>query len=354
MKFPALLLILISFSAAHARNARNVRHVPRRPAAVSISPIQQRLNYAKGRLQAGDYSRVIQALNAYTDQLPEDGLLMLSQAFSKSKKYSEEVRVLKLLVGHNDRNFKSQMLLAQALLKQANAETHEDKAKDLRTEAIQDLRKCLKLRPKFKPAFDQLVDVLLEQKEHSEARELLLDGIKRYGKLPDLLQEICRIDSLDGYLSQAIENCRAAISAKPLYPDSYVYLVQSLHDQNKNDLAAKEIEHAAGRFPKSEFVQWAAGKIYFKSKNYPVATRYFSQAVKADPSSGRAMYGLARSLFESHQPEKALTYFQKSCSLVEGARETFFESGARLFQKGDLVLSNQYKSAANACRYKVQ
>src|SRR6185312_243873 len=132
---------------------------------------------------------------------------------------------------------------------------------------------------KYKPAFDLLLNTLLVIKADNEARELLMDGIKKFGERAEFYRDLCRLDSTDGFLVQALANCRRAIKLAPGFPDSYVYLVQSLYDQKELEHADKDIVSAARRFPNSEFVPWAAGMLFLKKKTFAVAARYFQAAV---------------------------------------------------------------------------
>ena len=311
----------------------------------------------KVRIQlAGQYAnenkpeKTIDLLNPYTDQLDEQAFLLLASSYSKRKDYANEVRTLTMLANKDEENFKWQMLLAQAYLKQASEIPDEKRNRDVLTTGIQRLRKTLQLNPKYKPAFDLLLSVFLQQQSNNEARELLMEGLNKFGKRPELLRELCRLDSQDGFLVQAVNNCAESIKASPDYPDQYVYLVQALHDQKEDARAEKHIIHAAKKFPQSEFVQWAAGELYLRKKNYPVAARYFQAAVKARPASPRAQFGLANALFESGNEAAALEPFTQACKLDIKNLEAFMAATGRMKQKGSSELTQKYIRASNTCR----
>ena len=319
--------------------------------ATNPDNIKARVKLAELRLQEERFKDAVDLLNAYTDQLTPAGFRALAFAYSSLNDYANEVRVLNIIAGKEEENHEWHMLLAQAYLKQASVtSTDLEKHKSLLTSGIQKLRYVLRLQPKYKPAYDLLLKTLIQQREHNEAREVLIEGITKFGKRPDLLRELCRLDANDGFLPQAIANCSESIKVSPNYADHYVYLVQALHDQKEDVRAEKEIVKAGRKFPKSEFVQWAAGTMYLKRKNYPVATRYFQAAVKADPNSTRSAYGLAQALFESGQEVNALEYFIKTCKSETNSIETFLAAGGRLKMKGDTQLANKYISAANTCK----
>src|SRR5262249_22244096 len=152
----------------------------------------------------------------------------------------------------------------------------------------------------------------------------------------------------------AVSNCEESIKISTDYPDHYVFLVQALHDQKEDVRAEKTIVVAAHKFPNSEFVQWAAGTLFLRKKNYPVATRYFEAAAKANPGSGRAQFGLAQARFENGDPKGALDPFIRACKSDASTLETFLAATGRLKQQAgghaDTGIAAEYVKATNSCR----
>lgn len=297
------------------------------------------------------HDKVIELLNPYTDQLKSDGFLLLAHSYSQKKDYANEVRVLNFQAARDEENYKWQMLLGQAYLKQASEiSVNEKRHAELLTQGIQRLRRVMQLNKKYKPAFDLLLSTFINQKSHNEARELLTEGIDKFGKRPELFRELCRLDSQDGFLVQAVEHCSESIKISPNFPDHHVYLTQALHDQKEEQRAEKQIVSAAKKFPQSEFVQWAAGTLFARKKNYPVASRYFETAVKVAPTSARARFGLAQSLFESGQEARALEHYAIACKSDPQTLDAFLMAMGKLKQKGNSDLAQKYTSASNNCR----
>ena len=311
-----------------------------------------RIKLAEVWIEQEKFDKAVELLNAYTDQLNSAGFRALAFAYSGLKKYEDEVRILTIIMKKEEENYQWRMLLAQAYLKQAAAVPKSDMEKNARllTSGIQQLRAALKISPKYKPAYDLLLKTLISQKMHNEARELLLEGLNTFGDRPELYREMCRIDSNDGFLVQAVTNCSRSIEISPNYPDHYVFLVQALYDQKEEVKAEVQATKAAKKFPKSEFVQWAAGTMFYRKKNYPVAARYFQAAVNASPDAGRSRFGLAQSLYEAGQEKEALEHFIKACKSDHSTVDTFLSSGARLKQKGEADLGAKYTQAAYICR----
>jgi len=340
------LLVLIFSSLCFAQTAAQLE------AALKKNPEDTKSRVQLATLFANENKpeKTIELLNPYTDQLDENGFLLLASSYAKRKDFANEVRILNFLMNKDEENFKWHMLLAQAYLKQASEVTDEKRNRDLLTSGIQRLRRALQLSPKYKPAFDLLLNTFLQQRANNEAREMLMEGITKFGKRPELFRELCRLDSQDGFLVQAVNNCTESIKLTPEYADHYVYLVQALHDQKEDLRAEKQIVKAAKKFPQSEFVQWAAGELFFRKKNYPVAARYFQVAVKATPGSGRAQFGLAKALFEAGDEAGALEPFIQACKLDAASLETFLGATGRMKQKGSSELTQKYIKATNTCR----
>jgi predicted Zn-dependent protease len=311
-----------------------------------------RLKVTQLYAEENNAAKVIELLNPYTDQIPNEGFQMLARAYAANEDHANEVRVLKIMAEKGEDNFRWRMLLGQAYLKQAYVTKDVEKKDQLLTQGIQELRTCMNLNKKFKPAYDLLLSTLLEQKANSEARELLHEGLRKFGLRPELYRELCRLDSLDGFLDSALTNCRESIKASPNYPDHYVYLVQTLFDQKQEPMAERQIVAAAKKFPDSEFVQFAAGKLFLNKKNYPVATRYYQAAVKAGPKEARSQFGLAQALFESGSVEAALPHYIEACKLDLGTLDDFRTSAGRVKQdpKASAALSQKYSQATNTCR----
>src|ERR1044072_3210353 len=121
------------------------------------SSLVLRLKKATIDFGRGDYDAVIKSLNPYSVELPNPGLMILGNSYSKKQKYADEVRVLKILAARNENSYQAQMLLGQGLLKEAMAAKDRDAASKIEIDAIKAFRTCLKLRPNFNPAFDELL-----------------------------------------------------------------------------------------------------------------------------------------------------------------------------------------------------
>lgn len=313
------------------------------------SDMRTRLQLATLYSNENRTDRVIELLNPYTDQLTSNGFLLLAASYNSKGDHANEVRVLNLISNRDEENYQWHMLLAQAYVKQSATKVTEEERTKIITAAVQRYRRVLQLRPKYQLAFNELLKIFFEQRSNNEARELLTEGITIFGKRPELYRELCRLDSQDGFLVQAVSNCTDSIKLSPDFPDHYVYLIQALHDQKEDQRAEREIVRAAKKFPKSEFVQWAAGTVYLRKKNFPVSARYFDAAVNAKPDSIRAHFGLAQALFESGQEAASLEHYIKACKGDASSVDAFYAATGKLKQRSH-ALAPKFQSHANSCR----
>lgn len=304
---------------------------------------------AQKLFEAKEYNQTVTLLSANAEKLTEKGFLILAACYSELKQFDNELRILNQLATKDVKNYQWQMLLAQAHQKKSIAATNLDEKKKQETLAISAYRQTLKLNKKFQPAFDELLQVFLEKKENHEARELLMDGLKTFGERGLWLNALCELQASDGFLDPALETCERAIKKSPHYPDNYIYFSQALFDQNQEQKAQKVMRFAGKKFPKSEFTQWAAGKVYLLSKNYEAARNYFERAVKIDPKSKRSLEGYAESLYQSGNPEMAYPQYQSACQKGAKNSEELHVKAAELRMKSKDSLGSKYRGLAESC-----
>lgn len=349
MALSVFVSLILFFSPAFANTTASPAALEQQ-LAQNPDNVKVRTRLAKHYLAESKFDKVIELLNAYTDQLSAEAFRILAFSYSGKNDHANEVRILNLLVAKNEEEYRAHMLLAQAYFKLATTIAEPKRQHDTLTLGIQRLRKTLQLSPKYKPAFDLLLKTFLSQKANNEARELIMEGIEKFGHRPELFRELCKLDSMDGYLPQAVKNCTESISLSRDYPDHYVYLMQTYHDQKEDKKAEKVAVQAGKKFPNSEFVQWASGRLFLERKNYPVASRYFKAAIRAKADSGRAQFGLAQALFEQGDHENALEPFSKACRWDMSTVDAFFAAAGRLKQSGNAALGAKFQQAANLCK----
>lgn len=305
---------------------------------------------AERQFGAGQFREAIDTLSKDAESLTEKGYLTLAASYSEIREFDNELRILNILSSKAQKDYRWKMLIAQSHLKKSRFSTNDQEKKSQETEAVQIFRETIKANPKFKPAYDQLLEVFLEKGETHEARELLTAALNQFGVKAQWLNKLCELQANDGFLGPAETTCRKAIRQSPNSPDNYVFLAQSLMDQKNTEKAQEVAKYSGKRFPASEFAQWGAGKVYLLIKNYEAAIKFFGNAIHANSESMRAHLGQAEALFESGDRARALGHFKKACDLGSKNSEKLHVKSGETRMKGDEELGSKYRSLAESCR----
>lgn len=301
--------------------------------------IKVREKLARAYLNTNQYDKVISLLNPYTEQISIPTRFDLASAYRGKNDSLNEVRALKNIAERDDTIFEAHYNMALAQMKLKNE-----------AEAIEELRKAININPGFKPAHDTLLSIFIKADNRYEARETLQEMIKKFGKRPELMNIQCRLLSIDGFNKQAITECQQAVLTSAQFPDNYIYLAQSLKDSDQEGESEKTLLHAARKFPKSEFVQWATGQLYLRKQNYPVAQKYFLKASAADAKSSRALFGLGESTVELGNYAEALDYYERACKIDPNLRDGILTAAAKLRQKKEESWAKKLSQKSLLCK----
>lgn len=285
------------------------------------------------------YKEASDILDPYSAELPIKSMDLLAKSFELQKNFLSEIRVLKIILSSQPKNHLYHLRLGHAYLN-----NKMDK------EAIESIRKAISLRPKSVKAHQALLKVFKMQKNNYESRLIVLDMIKKFGEMPEFINELCRIYTEEAYLEEAIRYCQKAISLNHLYPENHAHLAKSYKDKGNKKAAEKVLRNAAKRFKTSEIIQRYTGIFYFEEKNYSVASRFFLQAVAADKTSVEAQLGMARSMFEIGKYKEALAGFEYACKARANTHKYFREALSRLRFERNYQWQSKYSSKLYSCR----
>lgn len=319
---------------AHSNIERLEKSLEQAPDNIKVREALAEIHY-----QAEHSQKVIDLLNPYTEQASPKALLSLAGAFNQKKDHKNEVRILRFILDSDPNNYKTHFILAHAHLNNEDEEA-----------AIDEFRQAIRLNEKFMPAYEAILNIFIKTDNRYEARIIINDMLNHFNNRPTLLNDLCRLYALDGFLSQAENACMKAIKRSPDFPDNFVYLGQTYKYADQDEKAARVLVAAAKRFPQSELSQYAAGQYYFEQKNYPVSERYFSRAVKIDKKQTRSQLGLAKAAFENEHWQVSYDSFVKACKQDSTTNSEFLSAGAKLRQKGNRSWSQKFLSSAYSCR----
>ncbi len=122
-------------------------------------------------------------------------------------------------------------------------------------------------------------------------------------------------------LSQAIAEGRVSVALNPLSSRNWVVLASVYRNisgvaQNALAFALDAYGRAIQLDPLNPALRVSVGGIYYSAKNYPLATRYFTDAANLKPDYANAYYNLAITLQDSNDLTNAALVAQQLVNLV--------------------------------------
>lgn len=304
------------------------------------SNLTARQRLATLRAARQDHQGVVALLSPYTSEVDVPALLLLAQAYHKLEQYAQEVQTLQqvLLKAPNSSNAHLNLGLAHMANKQNE-------------KGIVALRKAIELEPKNKRAYEALLETFRGSKNNYESRMIVKDMIQRFGKKASYLSEMCRLNSEDGYIDEAIKACKKAIAKDPKNPANHTYLALTYQNKRELKMAESILIRASRRFKKSELVQFTTGDFFLDKKAYSTAARFFDRAVKADGKSVRSQLGRAEAHFAIEGFDQSLESYLQACRLDKRqTRPKFLAAMAKLGYQKKSSHQMKWKRKAHLCR----
>ena len=339
-----LYRFILGFSVALLVGTSAFADKPRKggPSKDHLEPkqtIKKREEKANKAFQVGDHRKVEELLIGHLAEISKSSRVLLADSLHNQKKYTDEIRVLELTIKENESDY-----LVLTRIGDAYAELKKT------DEATSSYRSAISSNRKYFPAYENLLFLFESTNNYYEAKIILKDMSKIFGAKKEFYHKLCRLDSLDGYIDSGLKNCLDAIYKDPDYPDSYVYLANNYRDAGEKVKAQKAYVEAAKKFQSSEFVQSAAGRYHLEIQDNHSAFKYFSQAVRSDPESVRALVGLAKSGLEIGEFKVSLDSFMKACKSDKSVTGEFRHAAAQLRVKRNYKWSGDFEAKSTLCR----
>lgn len=281
-----------------------------------------------------NYDGAIELLESHKSQLGKSGLVLLSRVLGKANRPVDAIAALELANARFPKDALLQTLLAAALAKA-----------DRKEESIAMYYTAKTTNAKYVPAYDGLLAELVKGESRQEARDLLSDMMKRFGRKGRWVSQLCYLYAIDAFHEKAVETCLEAIRRDPTNPMSTVHLATTYREQNKPEKAKKVLMKTAAKIRRSEPVQTALGDYYTEKKNYVDAFRWYKAAVKNDPKSFAAQLGLAQAALELQKMEESVTAFTAACRIKRTAIREFQSGLIKIRNRGDIKWQSRFESA---------
>lgn len=287
-----------------------------------------------------DYSGMVEILEGHKDKVGRTGLVLLSRAYSRLGRSADEIAVLELAKARFPKDIHLQTLLAASLGRAGR--------KDASIEAFY---KAKEANPKYIPAYEGLLVELVKSESRQEARDLLEDMMKKFGKKGRWVSELCSLYAADAFLEKAVETCAQGLKKDSSNPMNAVHLAATYREQGEAEKAKKVLVSAATRIKKSEPVQTALGDYFTEKKNFVDAYRWYKAGAKSDPSSYSAQLGLAQAALELQKMDDSLAAFTAACKINRTAIREFQGALGKIRQRGDFKWQGRFEDAiANSCQ----
>lgn len=186
------------------------------------------------------------------------------------------------------------------------------------------------------PSIKRLTALTYEQQGNFLEARILLQDLFKVSKNAELIEDLCRLSSLDSQHRDAEVSCN--LGAKKLTNNFVIpiWLGISYREREMYKEAKVEFEKSLG-IRTSEFALVCLAEIENLKKRKQESIEYFNKAIQFNSQSTRAHLGLANLLFELRRFDEALTHYKSACTY--GKEKVDFRKAAKelLTQKSPMT-----------------
>ncbi len=341
-RFAVTLALAFSSQAALSQNGTDgdedldERIAPRataKPGQEKI-PLSDLLAAAAKQEKKSDWLGMIEALEPHQDRLDKRGLVALAKAYAQMKRSNSEQQVWTLALARHPKDAALQSQYASSLVRARKF-----------PEGIAAFYKAIEFNPKYVPAYDGLIDVLISTGSNEEARNIITDANKKLGVRAKWLNALCGLYAKDSFFEKAIETCRKAMERDPEYDLNPVHLALSYRDQGEPEKARRILELAASRMPNGSIVRTRLADYHYEKRSFVDARKWYLEATKVDPKNVEALLGLGNSATELQKFEEALQAFTRACELDRYTRRHFQAALGKVKVRRDALMQTKFEDA---------
>ncbi len=257
------------------------------------------------------YEQTVDVLKTKAEKLPQESLALLAKTYHKLDDQTNELKFLEQLTSNYPKYPQGFVMLGQFYFKKSL----EKSDPRLSANTLAAYKNAIEINSNHRPAYDGLLAAYEKYHNFYELRILLGDMLKRFGKSNEILANLCRRNTIDGYFVNARKLCTEAINMDGDNPENYIYL--SLVENNEGQTLKAEalLKKITTEFPRSEIAASNYADFLIQQKNLPKAATLFLQATQGDSNSFRAHIGLALVNFELKHYESALNAYKNACKV---------------------------------------
>ena len=186
------------------------------------------------------------------------------------------------------------------------------------SEAIEQYKAVLRLRPNDGRALSELGKCYLKIKKYDEALEVASKSVKVNSRNEGVLVDLATAWSSLGNWEKAISAYREVLKIRPDDP-AVLYRLGTAYEKTGNlDMAAKQYLRVLEKSPTADDVRLALADIFVKKKNFDGAIRLYGEVLKRQPKNAAVYANLGFAYGRKGKHTEEIANYQKAIRLKPG------------------------------------
>ncbi|MCX7977914.1 MAG: tetratricopeptide repeat protein, partial [Bdellovibrionaceae bacterium] len=216
-----------------------------------------------------------------------------------------------------------------------------------KAEAVEALQGALRANKSYRPAYEALLSLYSDN--FSEKRIIYQDMLASFGRKPDLLKELCDLETDDGDNDAALKICSEAAKADPSNPLPSINIARVKFRTENREEGEKLLANISKQHPSSEVAQFFYAKNLLEQKRYLDAFTKFQDCLRVDRKSDRCWAGLGETAVQIEKHQVAHDAFRNACE-INGSWSLEVRRAAQVLRKAkQLAWESRFMALAEAC-----
>ena len=207
--------------------------------------------------------------------------------------------------------------------------------------AAVELQKALQLSPRDYDVSYTLALAHLKRGKPAEANQIFSRMIAELGNRPQLRVLIGRAYRQTGFLSEATEEFKKAITLDPKFPRVHYYLGLSylLKDgASRLDEAEAEFKLEVAAHPDDFFPNYYLGIVSTIGRKWEAAVGFLEKANKLQPNNPDPYFYLGQAYQGLQRYDQAIEMYRKSISLTPDSKHNYFQVSNARYRLGQMLI----------------